>query len=160
MRDGRLARLLDRVLAEPGCEAAVAETLDQLFGIDAAILVIDMAGFSRLTCERGIVAALLAIRQLQVIGLDEIESHGGELVKTDADNLYAVFPDAAAAYLCAQVIAARIPAAAGIGYGRILLLEGDLFGEEVNRASKLGEDTAGAGEILLTEAAAAQLVHT
>lgn len=155
-----LERLLDRVLVEPGCEAAASAALDFLFGRDAAVLVIDMAGFSRLTCERGIVAALLAIRRLQVAGREEIVAHGGELVKTDADNLFAVFPDVPAAYLCAQAIGARIPCGAGISIGRILLIEGDLFGEEVNRAAKLGEDRAQAGEILLTEAAAAKLATT
>src|SRR5262249_57749957 len=45
----------------------------------------------------------------------------------------------------------------GIGYGDILDIEGDLFGLEVNLASKLGEDLAAPGEALLTPAAAAAL---
>jgi len=42
----------------------------------------------------------------------------------------------------------------GIGYGRILQLDDDLFGDEVNVAYKLGEDVAGPGEVLVSEAAA------
>jgi class 3 adenylate cyclase len=39
----------------------------------------------------------------------------------------------------------------GIGYGDMLrIAEDDVFGAEVNAASKLGEDTAKAGEILVT----------
>ena len=46
----------------------------------------------------------------------------------------------------------------GIGYGRILnIADHDLFGDEVNLASKLGEDIAGMGEILLTSAARAEI---
>ena len=42
----------------------------------------------------------------------------------------------------------------GIGYGPILVVENeDMWGNEVNLASKLGEDIAQDGEILLTEAA-------
>ena len=42
----------------------------------------------------------------------------------------------------------------GIDYGEVLLTGGsDYFGLTVNRACKLGEDVAGAGEILITAAA-------
>ena len=41
----------------------------------------------------------------------------------------------------------------GIGYGPVILVgDRDVFGAEVNAASKLGEDTAGPGEVLVTEA--------
>jgi adenylate cyclase len=47
---------------------------------------------------------------------------------------------------------------AGIGYGELLMAgrEG-LYGDEMNRASRLGEDTANPREILLTEEAFANL---
>ena len=42
----------------------------------------------------------------------------------------------------------------GIGHGRILRIgDLDVYGQEVNAASKLGEDTAKANEILVTAAA-------
>ncbi len=41
----------------------------------------------------------------------------------------------------------------GLGYGRVLHIgDQDVFGQEVNAASKLGEDTAKANEILVTDA--------
>ena len=41
----------------------------------------------------------------------------------------------------------------GLGYGRMLRIgDTDVFGAEVNAASKLGEDTAKAWEILVTDA--------
>ena len=60
---------------------------------------------------------------------------------------------------CAAHSAARPPndfvgIAIGIGFGSILDLDGeDFFGDEVNLASKLGEDIATGGEVLLTDAA-------
>lgn len=46
----------------------------------------------------------------------------------------------------------------GIGCGRILRVgDHDVWGREVNAASRLGEDTARSGEILLTSAARAAL---
>ena len=44
---------------------------------------------------------------------------------------------------------------AGIGFGDILVTgeHGDFFGSEVNMASKLGEDSAQAGELMLTQSA-------
>jgi adenylate cyclase len=45
----------------------------------------------------------------------------------------------------------------GVGYGDVLDLDGDVFGLEVNLASKIGEDLARPGEILLTPQAAAAL---
>jgi class 3 adenylate cyclase len=48
----------------------------------------------------------------------------------------------------------------GIDYGDVLLIGGpDYFGDTVNRASKLGEDVAGPGEILLAETALAQFAE-
>ena len=41
----------------------------------------------------------------------------------------------------------------GIGHGPILLACDDFFGDEVNLASKLGEDIAESGEVLLTHRA-------
>ena len=49
-------------------------------------------------------------------------------------------------------------ASIGVGYGEILMVEeDDFYGNELNLASKLGEDVAESGETLLTEAAHARL---
>ena len=51
-----------------------------------------------------------------------------------------------------------IRVACGIDFGSILVVPGvDFFGNAVNRASKLGEDLAAAGEILITREAMATL---
>ena len=48
----------------------------------------------------------------------------------------------------------------GIGYGKILELSDDAFGDQVNLAFKLGEDIAEPGQILLSAEAADDLRRT
>ena len=92
-------------------------------------------------------------------------------MKAEADNLFAVFDDVPAAIECARAIHAGLDTAnrflpddwdlhagIGIGYGALLVVDhADLYGSEMNLASKLGEDVAKRGEILLTSSARAQL---
>ena len=96
------------------------------------------------------------------------ESHHSKDIHFEADNVFAVFPSVDDAITSAMEIQQQIYAAEimltdteryqvciGIGYGQMLYsetLEG-YFAEEMNSASKLGEDTANGGETLLTEAA-------
>src|SRR5690606_37857558 len=96
---------------------------------------------------------------------------GGTLVKAEADNLYCLFDDVEGAVEAAREVMRQLAtvnpllpagrklyASIGIGFGDILVLgEEDLFGDEVNLASKLGEDVAQGGMVLLTEAARAAL---
>ena len=96
-----------------------------------------------------------------------IAAGGGRVVKTEADNVFATFDDVPQALAAARAIQRSLDAAntflpedwdlhaaIGIGYGPMLLVgEDDLFGSEMNIASKLGEDVAGRGEILLSSAA-------
>ena len=99
-----------------------------------------------------------------------IARHGGRLVKVEADSLMLAFPDARSA--CRGVFAMeqalrrlnrgrptneQLAFSYGIGFGQVLDLEDDVFGLEVNLASKLGEDLARAGEVLLTSSAAESL---
>jgi class 3 adenylate cyclase len=95
---------------------------------------------------------------------------GGVIVKAEADSLLLMYADAGRA--CRGVFALEDYLARfnrgrprneqarfsyGIGYGDVLDLDDDTFGPEVNLASKIGEDVAKPGEILLTDAAAASL---
>ena len=133
------------------------------FGRKGAALVLDMSGTSRAVRERGIVPLLLRIRRMQRIGIPLIEAEGGELVKAEADNLFAFFRHVRSAIDAAIALQQalhednkrrsadwRIDACIGIAQGRALVLPGqDLFGDCVNIAAKLGEDLAQPGEILV-----------
>ena len=146
-------------------------TLWDEFGATKAVLVMDMSGFSRLTQRYGIVHYLSMVRRMQLTAQPIIEQYGGEVVKFEADNCFAAFPDPYSATRAGIALNAAffgmniltpdesdIRVSMGIDYGDVLLIGGpDYFGDTVNRASKLGEDIAGPGEILVTERAFQQI---
>ncbi|HEY2904025.1 MAG TPA: adenylate/guanylate cyclase domain-containing protein [Polyangia bacterium] len=167
--------LLDRLLAarneHPENLEAIDREIHAAFSETRAILVLDMCGFSRLTMRHGITHFLAMIHRLHGLVRPIVNEHGGRVVKTEADNVFATFVDAPEAVAGARAIQSRLDqanvflpedwdlhASLGIGYGPTLLVgQTDLFGNEVNIASKLGEDIAGRGETFLTEAARARL---
>jgi class 3 adenylate cyclase len=165
-----LERLLREMIETPERQGELTAEIDQHFGETRAVLVLDMSGFSRTTQRRGIVAFLLMIHQMKLIAKPTVEANAGLIVKSEADNLFCLHESVAGAVKAAREIIERLDtvnlllpeerrlyAAIGIGYGRILNIdEEDLFGDEVNLASKLGEDVAERGQILLTEAARAE----
>ncbi|HEY7374103.1 MAG TPA: adenylate/guanylate cyclase domain-containing protein [Polyangia bacterium] len=166
-----LWRMLDARNEHPESLAEIDGEIWARFGRTCAVLVLDMCGFSRLTMRYGITHFLAMIRRLNVIVRPIIAQAGGHIVKTEADNVFATFNDVPEALAAARAIHRNLEAAntflpedwdlhagIGIGYGPLLLIgEHDLFGSEMNVASKLGEDVASRGEILLSAAARARI---
>jgi class 3 adenylate cyclase len=157
-----LDQLLDEILDRPQRRKRLEGQIDREFVGERAVLVLDMTGFSRLTQAFGIVEFLLKIRRLRRIADRMVADHGGDVIKSEADNLYCLFPTAGEALAAGLDILADLPedvyASIGIGFGPMLLIgDDDMMGNEVNLASKLGEDVAEHGEILLTDAARAAL---
>jgi class 3 adenylate cyclase len=164
-------RLLQARLEHPERRSEIDQTIHAWFDRDCAIFVLDLSGFSRLTQRCGIIHFLEMIYHMTAIASPLIHQQGGTVIKQEADNLFALFAqvqpaiDAAVDILKAfSVVNFGLPddrdlyAEIGIGYGTTLVIgEEDIFGCEVNLASKLGEDVARRGEILLTEAAFQQL---
>jgi adenylate cyclase len=154
----------------PEQRKGIRDTLWDEFGHRKAVFVMDMSGFSLLTQKFGIVHYLSMVKRMQITTAPIIERHGGEVVKFEADNCFAMFADVASAVEAAVALNTAFAAinqftddefdirvSVGIDYGEVLLIGGpDYFGDTVNRASKIGEDVAGPGEILLTEAALAE----
>lgn len=135
-----------------------------------AVVFTDTADFTLRTLRDGILHFLMVFDRLVRAVQPEIERGSGSIVKVEGDSLLLGFPDVRAACQGVDTIEAvlrrlnrgrpeneQLRFSYGIGYGDILDLEGDLFGLEVNIASKLGEDLAKPGEALLTPAAAAAL---
>ena len=134
------------------------------YGQEQAVFVLDMSGFSLLTRKHGIVHYLSMIRRMQLTCDPIVKSFDGYMIKFDADNCFAVFPtplqavnsaiDMQHAFRAANLLTPDdmdIHISCGIDYGKILIVGGeDCFGDAVNRASKLGEDLAGAGQVLIT----------
>ena len=138
-----------------------------LFGETWAIMFTDLAGFSRQVEKFGILHFLQVILEHKDLLSPIIRKHDGILIKVQADSLLMIFRRTSSAVQCAvemqhvlkQFNLKRPPETevllcVGIGYGEMLRIgDLDVWGREVNAASKLGEDTAKAGEILLTRAA-------
>ena len=144
----------------------VIETeLWQDYGTEKVVFVLDMSGFSLLTRKYGIIHYLSMVRRMQLTAEPIIKTYGGSMIKFEADNCFAIFPDTLSAVHAAISLQLAFDAsnlltsdefdvhiACGIDQGKILIIGNeDCFGDAVNRACKLGEDIAAAGEILVTQ---------
>ncbi len=161
----QLWALIDRRVAAAADKATIDKEIWQTFGEDWAILFTDLSGFSRATRKFGIIHFLQIIHQKKVICEPVIKAHAGKLLKIEADSFLVIFKNpvdalraAVAMQRACQAHSVELPAeekvllCCGLGAGRILRVGGDVFGAEVNAASKLGEDTASTHEILATSA--------
>lgn len=167
----RLWRLVEE-RAKAGSDIAdIDRRIWDLFGEEWAVMFTDLAGFSRQVAKFGIIHFLQVLFEQKQLLLPVVERHDGLLVKIEADSFLILFKRPAAALACAIEMqrvcdaanARRAPEeqivlCVGLGYGRLLKIgDDDVFGHEVNLASKLGEDLAGGNEILATRAAQAAL---
>lgn len=163
----RLEKLLTRRLESttPAEKQAVDGQIWSLFGEKWAVMFTDLSGFSRQVEAFGIIHFLEVIFESQRLFVPLIEEYGGFLVKEEGDSLMVIFRQPEQAFHCALAMQkclqeynenrppeTQVLLCIGLGYGDILRIgTEDIFGAEVNAASKLGEDTAKAGEILVTE---------
>jgi class 3 adenylate cyclase len=154
--------------ARPGVDVAALDArLWRRFGETLAVMFTDLSGFSRQVEKFGILHFLQIIHEQKSLLSPVIARYDGILIKVEADSFIVIFGSAGAAVRCAvemqRVVEefnrgrppeTEVLLCVGIGYGQILRIgEVDVFGREVNAASKLGEDTAKARDILLTQAA-------
>lgn len=131
-----------------------------------AILALDMTGFTSSAMHIGEMASFLRIVDAQRVCIPVMKDHGADIIRCFADDLVAVFDAADAAIDAAFEVHARIGlfnqselaaeyptrCCIGIGYGDVFAIGPNVAqGDEMNRASKLGEDVARANETLVTE---------
>lgn len=165
---GSEARLWS-LIAERVKPSADVRIIDQriwdMFGDDMAIMFTDLSGFSRQVAKFGIIHFLQVIHEQKQLLLPIVANHDGILIKVEADSFLITFKRARTALQCAiamqhacqKLNVRRAPEeqvllCVGLGAGRVLRIgDVDVYGAEVNAASKLGEDTAKANEILMTE---------
>lgn len=160
----RLQQLIYERL-QPGADrAAIDRRIWDLFGERWAVMFTDLSGFSRRVAEFGIIHFLQVIQESVRFLAPVIDQHDGILLKVEADSLLVIFrrPERAVACSVAMQRALanynaslppedRILLCIGLGWGDVLRIgDQDVFGAQVNAASKLGEDIARAGEILVT----------
>src|SRR5580704_9517709 len=144
--------LCDRPAAQvsPGRPLEVPLSEERIERRLAAILAVDVAGYSRLmgVDEEGTLTALKAIRR--EVGDPKIAEHRGRIVKTTGDGLLVEFASVVDAVRCAVEVQRemairnagiltekRIEFRMGINLGDIIIDDGDIFGDGVNIAARL-----------------------
>jgi len=155
------------LLAVSRDEMSLAE-FDAKYMTEHAILVLDMTGFTETTIHGGAVRSFLRILEAQQMCMPVFKDTGARLVRAFADDLVALYAEPHAALDAAIEIhrrsrvyespnfskIGRAECCIGIGYGPVYAIGPNLaMGDEMNRTSKLGEDTARGGETLVTERA-------
>jgi len=134
----------------------------------AAILCLDMTGFTEAAMEEGALYSLFRILDVQKVCGPIFHQFNACKIRAFADNFFVLFDDPHDALNAAFGIHRRIeffnqselggknPAQCciGIGYGKVYAIGIDqAMGDEMNQACKLGEDIARGTETLLTECA-------
>ena len=162
-----LMKLLDELGEHPERIDEITGRIEEMFEQERCVLVLDMSGFTRATQQGNIISFLLSINQMQRLVTPVVEERGGLVVRAEHDNLTCLFDDVGQAIEASREIIARLQSAnvilpsdkelyasIGIGFGAVLNVENEaIYGNEVNLASKLGEDIASLGDVLLTPAA-------
>ena len=131
----------------------------------STILCLDMTGFTESAIRFGELESFLRICDVQKVCGPIFKEFQATLIRAFADDLVALFNEPEQALDAAFEVHRRIqvfnqsefsgkhPAEAsiGLGYGDVFAIgPNKAMGDEMNRASKLGEDTARANETLLT----------
>jgi adenylate cyclase len=161
----RLEKLIAERVQPDADTNAIDERIWNLFGENWAVMFTDLSGFSRATAEFGIIHFLQIIYESQRIFTPHIDNYNGILLKQEGDSLLIIFRNPIDALNCAIAMQQacktynidkaetdQVLLCLGLGYGKMLKIgDDDIFGAEVNAASKLGEDTADPWEILVTE---------
>jgi class 3 adenylate cyclase len=160
---------LEKLIKERLQKGADKETIDKriwdLFGEEWCVMATDLSGFSRHVAKFGIIHFLQTIYESERLLIPVIDTHDGILLKVEGDSFLVIFRNVEKAVDAACEMRdvlekynkdksdeEKVLLCVGLGYGKMLRIgDEDVFGAEVNAASKLGEDTAGAGEILATE---------
>jgi adenylate cyclase len=167
-RDRRLRAFLRKRARTAAADRAALDRAhaDRLF-CRRAVVFTDCADFTVRTLRDGILHFLMVFEEAAAGTAAVVRRTGGSVLKVEADSLLILYPTVAGACRGVRAIEAflrrfngpRPPReqarfSYGIGYGDVLDLDADAFGAEVNLASKIGEDLARPGEILLTPGAA------
>jgi adenylate cyclase len=134
-------------------ETDLAESSFEEGRVRVAIVFADLAGYARLTVERGDEEALAAVERF-VAAVERTLPADARVIKTLGDEVMVVGPDAGALVRWAVGLHAAIapgdpPPRIGMHYGDALYRDGDYYGREINQAARVVA-RAGGGEVLVT----------
>lgn len=142
------------------------DEFDRRYRRRTAVLALDVSAFTTTMIEHGDIAGFFLVFDAHALCVPVFRDCGATLVRAFADDLIALFDGPAQAVTAALCVHERLAAhaaargagapciecAIGIGYGDLYAIGPNLaMGDEMNRAAKLGEDTARPGETLVTE---------
>ncbi len=163
--EDRFEKLIKERLQSGADKERIDERIWDLFGETWCIMFTDLSGFSRGVEKFGIIHFLQTIHESERLLIPVIDEHDGILLKVEGDSFLVIFKKVRKAMNAAikmqQILKEynvdrsdeeKVLLCIGLGYGHVLKIgDSDVYGAEVNAASKLGEDTANAWEILVTE---------
>lgn len=163
--EDRLENLITERLKKGANKALIDKRIWDLFGEDWCVMFTDLSGFSRNVAKFGIIHFLQTIHESQRLLIPILEDNDGILLKVEGDSYLVIFRNITKAihasiemekalqkYNKRKSKEEQVLLCVGLGYGKVLKIgDNDVFGNEVNAASKLGEDIAKAGEVLVTE---------
>jgi adenylate cyclase len=134
-------------------ENDLAESSSEEGRVRVAIVFADLAGYARLTVERGDEEALAAVERF-VEAVERTLPSDARVIKTLGDEVMVVGPDAGALVRWAVELRAATspgdpPPRIGMHYGDALYRDGDYYGREINQAARVVA-RAGGGEVLVT----------
>ncbi|MBN1151019.1 adenylate/guanylate cyclase domain-containing protein [candidate division WOR-3 bacterium] len=161
----RLSKLLSKRLEVGADKEKIDEKIWDLFGEQWAVMFTDLTGFSRKVEKFGIIHFLQTIYESERILVPIIEEFDGILIKMEGDSMLVIFRNVEKAVSCslamqehlkeynrAKTGEEKILLCVGISWGKILKIgDYDVYGSAVNKSSKLGEEVAFSGEVLVTE---------
>ncbi len=163
--EDRFEKLIRERLESGADKDKIDERIWDLFGEEWCIMFTDLSGFSRGVAKFGIIHFLQTIYESERLLIPVIDDFDGILLKVEGDSFLVLFKKVSKAIRAAiemqkilnvynkdRIDVEKVLLCVGLGYDRVLKIgDTDVYGSEVNAASKLGEDTAKAGEILVTD---------
>jgi len=134
-------------------EADLAEETLAEGRLRVAVAFADLAGYARLTVERGDEVAVGTVERF-VEAVEQTLPVDARVIKMLGDEVMVVGPDPAALTgwavdLQLSIAPGEPPPRIGIHYGEALYRDGDYYGREVNQAARVVA-RAGGGEVLVT----------
>jgi adenylate cyclase len=159
-----LFEFLDERVRKPSEREKIDRIIKEKFERNLAVMVTDSARFSLKTVQFGIVQFLSVLKRINDQIRPIMRKNKGKILCEEADNFVIVFKTTSNAINAGVEVNRylrdynshasqedKFEICIGIGYGPVLFVGDDVYGNEVNLASKLGEDIAEKGEILITE---------